>query len=494
MFILFKIFVETIYRNFVNEKLNEIFGNFSSNNTKEIKFKSIYDFDNYFTIASFKLIKPKKVLFEIKRWNVDGFKIYLDGKLIISRKCLDGFYFTRNGCSKTNACLDKKDGDIVADSRNKNILYKCDGHTGVRDIISSYDEKPMDIEVVKSITNVENEKLSGNCDSHKAVAVNIPDMWTSSEMYKQCVDAFWNFKFCPKVKNTNNYSKVLEEIRDVLDDGILYRPLNQDVSVFDENTQKCIPFDYARHYKNGKIPLLYNDIVMFDHSNILPTVVYNSLTKTKESTPSLHENRNYNDRDKEECFLQYQEYTNGVGEFLGLLTVAYSDVILSCRCGKPVNKLVVDQNKNPSFWGRASFGENSYTDKKHNIHICKGHLHRFIPTCVEDIECVNADGLIPLKSPSVGIANDFDINFCSKTGRLQYTLQHNIRIDKFCKNSKEYRVHPYYNIPIDCKKKKIRRDLSFRNLSLNTFKIKNDSIFKNDINALNLHFFEGIDT
>lgn len=500
IFIIIRLMIQKYFIYTINKKLDIIFPH-NENDKETIKlktFKSIYNTDQSFTVDTFKSefkVKQKKPILKIVKWGDDGFEIYSNENLIIRRKCLNGFYYTKNGCSNTQLCLNKPKDEIVGDDLRKHIFYQCDGHNGVKNVILDYNKNSKDIEVIDKINSDDkNKKVHGNCNSQISIPVNIPNTWSSSTMYKQCIDYFWNFKFCPKVNNFNNYSKVLEEIRDSFDLGILYRPLYVDSMVFDENEQKCNPFDYKKYYRNGEIPLVYNDRFMFEQSNVLPTMVYNTVTKkliTKKK--SDFEDTNYNNQDKKECLTQYQEYVKNFGDFFGILTVAYSNIILSCRCGKPVNKIAIDKNQYPNFWNRSYFGEGSFTDGKHNIHICQNYLHKFIPTCVTDIECVNADSLIPFKSPSVGITENEKISFCSNMGQLQETLPEQIKLDKFCKDFKTIRVHPYYNIPIDCKNKRIHTNISHRDVITNTLKIKNDSIFKNDLNALNLHFFSGIE-
>lgn len=144
IFILLKTIITIKNKYILKQKLEQIFPSSGSSdkNLNSVQFKWIYDVDKpHYTIEQLRNLNPKRNklgVVSFKMWGIDGFQIYINDTLIVSRKCLKGFYYTEIGCSRISACYNKNKNEVVTNGENKYILYKCDGHDEVKDIITSY--------------------------------------------------------------------------------------------------------------------------------------------------------------------------------------------------------------------------------------------------------------------------------------------------------------------------------------------------------------------
>lgn len=402
---------------------------------------------------------------------------------------------------------------------------------------------------------------TGNCSSvndkfaHSVESLT-PSLWTSSQYYKKCVNNFWTIYFChgdtTNVISSHQRDTLIQEMQNSFTDGMLYTlPQLDHINVFDEKNQICVNFDYIKHFNNQELPLVYTDPLMIADAKRMPLFAYGYKARTSSSSSSaaeavpvvnlIAENNDsnkfltindgysdllqrkhddgdsslptYNDRDRDMCSKNYLKYLGEkkLGMFLGVLTTVYSDVILSCRFGKPVWKMVVDKNANLNFWGTEMLKGDKYKLKKGKIIKCgkKKTLHKFIATCV-DHKCSRADFIYPsnyFKSyPTLSVTYSNLYSFCTRNGNSLFDGdKSNLRpvknskllkqLTKYCLDKiPGYWVHPYLNIPINCKQNKeaeILNDRSHRDESLKTLVVEPDSIFKDDVQALHLHFLPG---
>lgn len=379
--------------------------------------------------------------------------------------------------------------------------------------------------------NIEDNKIchtvKGNCDpyfSHDS-AVLVPKLWTTSQFYKKCIGNFWNLHFCDSLGCVAfNRNIILKSLEEAIPESIIYMLPNLDnIKVFDEKHQSCVCFDYTKHFLNNEIPLLLTDPLMENDSKLLPQYFFNWKTQVKSKAPITSaaakinhtfnnfetiedfDRSTFNVMDTDMCTNSYNEYKTkkGLSEFLGLITVAYNDTILSCRHGIPVNKLEVNKIDNPQFWGRVKINSNSYRDGQGNVVNCNKSqtLHKYILTCV-DHSCTRADYIYPFNYPlnyyTTSVTYNKQYSLCSRNGR-NHALKGPVagsnllnKLSKYCTKKTGIYVHPYLNIPLSCNKSvDILNSISHRDKRLHTFTMKPNSIFKKDINALNLHFLQG---
>jgi len=465
-------------------------------------------------------------------------------------------------CGDNNPCYNKDDGFVSAVVGNKTYTYTvCKNGLPVTQYCNKYEEffnfksKKCDIAPVQCKNLSPDEHVSFDSENYKIFcqknefgylmvnfkkhniickpivgscvvgshdeAVCVPGLWTTSPMYRKCINGIWNYFSCIQESNsentTSNYNQIITDIWDNLHDGVLFVPPKINHSMFDYKSQSCVQFIYDKHFK--KVPLLYVDPIMALDDYILPTFQYDIASKTKEVSEkrfTIHyndyeetdqqSNKNdvYTDYDIQKCTENYDRYIkkNNEKEFLGVITIAYGNVILSCRYKKPINKLIVDTTINTDYWGRQKHGPASFKNKSGIIHRCNSNqtLYKFILTCVDHV-CSRSDYFIPSNYnkdiPSVSLTYDSKrLALCSRSGQnigIMPLKDHKIigNLKKYCRNKRKVITHPYLNMIYDCDKKSIVNTISQRDKTLDTFIIDKDSIFKNDINAMHLYFLHG---